>query len=73
VDPGHQLTRHGQRSPPPQFESRRQPPYQIENTGLKAFRVYVPTKCRSLRFQGETGRRLPAGPGAVTNAMQDGK
>ena len=27
--------------------------YQIENTGLKAFRVFVPTNAESVRFQGE--------------------
>ena len=27
--------------------------YQIENTGLKTFRVFLPTNAESVRFQGE--------------------
>ena len=34
--------------------------YQIENTGLKAFRVFVPDQRRERAFPGRTGRRLSA-------------
>ena len=45
--------------------------YQIENTGLKAFHVFVPTNAESVRFQGEqVGDFLPM-PGTVTNGMQE--
>jgi hypothetical protein len=44
--------------------------YQIENTGLKSFRLLIPTNAEGVRFQGDqVGDFLPE-PGAVTNAMQ---
>ena len=45
--------------------------YQIENTGLKAFRVFLPTNAASVRFQGEqVSDFLPLG-GSVTNGLQE--
>jgi hypothetical protein len=45
--------------------------YQIENTGLKAFRVFLPTNAESVRFQGEqVSDFLPLG-GSVTNGLQE--
>ncbi|SPE62885.1 conserved membrane hypothetical protein [Verrucomicrobia bacterium] len=44
--------------------------YQIENTGLKSLRVFLPTNAESVRFQGEqVGDFLPR-PGALTNGLQ---
>jgi hypothetical protein len=44
--------------------------YQIENTGLKSFRLLIPTNAEGVRFQGDqVGDFLPE-PGGVTNAMQ---
>ena len=40
--------------------------YQIENTGLKAFRVFVPTNAEGVRFQGEQVSDFLPVPGAVT-------
>jgi hypothetical protein len=45
--------------------------YQIENTGLKAFHVLVPTNAESLRFQGEQVADFLPMAGAVTNGMQE--
>ncbi len=45
--------------------------YQIENTGLKAFHVLVPTNAESVRFQGEQVADFLPMPGAVTNGMQE--
>jgi hypothetical protein len=45
--------------------------YQIENTGLKAFRVFIPTNAESVRFQGEQVADFLAVPGAVTNGLQE--
>jgi hypothetical protein len=45
--------------------------YQIENTGLKAFHVLVPTNAESVRFQGEQVADLPPVKGAVTNGLQE--
>jgi hypothetical protein len=45
--------------------------YQIENTGLKAFHVLVPTNAESVRFQGEQVGDLPPVKGAITNDMQE--
>lgn len=43
--------------------------YQIENTGLKSFRVRVPTNAESVRFRGEqVADFMPSGP--ATNQMQ---
>ena len=44
--------------------------YQIENTGLKAFHVYLPTNAESVRFQGEQLGDFRADVGAVTNGLQ---
>jgi hypothetical protein len=44
--------------------------YQIENTGLKTFRVLVPTNAESVRFQGELVADFLPIAGAVTNGMQ---
>ncbi len=44
--------------------------YQIENAGLKSFRLLLPTNAEGVRFQGDqVGDFLPE-PGAVTNGMQ---
>jgi hypothetical protein len=44
--------------------------YQIENTGLKSFRLLLPTNAEGVRFQGDqVGDFLPQ-PGAVTNGLQ---
>jgi hypothetical protein len=45
--------------------------YQIENTGLKAFHVFVPTNAESVRFQGDQVADFLPVAGAVTNGMQD--
>ena len=45
--------------------------YQIENTGLKAFHVFVPTNAESVRFQGEQVADFLPVAGAVTNGMQE--
>jgi len=44
--------------------------YQIENTGLKAFRVFVPTNAEGLRFQGEQVADFLPVAGAITNDLQ---
>ncbi len=44
--------------------------YQIENTGLKAFRVFVPTKAEGVTFQGDQLADFLAVDGAVTNGLQ---
>jgi hypothetical protein len=44
--------------------------YQIENTGLKSFRLLLPTNAEGARFQGDqVGDFLPQ-PGGVTNGLQ---
>jgi len=45
--------------------------YQIENTGLKAFRVFLPTNAESVRFQGEQVSDFLKVSGSVTNALQE--
>ena len=45
--------------------------YQIENTGLKAFRVFVPTNAESVRFQGDQVADFLPVPGAITNGLQE--
>src|SRR5439155_18640402 len=45
--------------------------YQIENTGLKAFRVFVPTNAEGVRFQGDQVSDFLSVPGAVTNGLQE--
>jgi len=44
--------------------------YQIENTGLKAFRVFLPTNAEAVRFQGEQLADFIALPGTITNGLQ---
>lgn len=44
--------------------------YQIENTGLKTFHVYVSTNAEGLRFQGEQVADFLPVAGAITNGMQ---
>jgi hypothetical protein len=44
--------------------------YQIENTGLKAFHVYLPTNAESVRFTGELVADFLPVAGAVTNGLQ---
>ena len=44
--------------------------YQIENTGLKALRVLVPTNAESVRFRGEQVADFLPVTGAVTNGLQ---
>ena len=45
--------------------------YQIENTGLKAFHVLVPTNAEGVRFQGEQVADFLPVAGAVTNGLQE--
>jgi hypothetical protein len=44
--------------------------YQIENTGLKALRVYLPTNAESVRFRGEQVSDFLPVNDAVTNGLQ---
>lgn len=44
--------------------------YQIENTGLKALRVAIPTNAETVRFTGELVSDFLRVPGAATNGMQ---
>src|SRR5207302_1895892 len=44
--------------------------YQIENTGLKAFHVYIPTNAENVRFQGDQVADFLPLAGVVTNGMQ---
>ncbi len=44
--------------------------YQIENTGLKALRVLVPTNAESVRFRGEQVADFLPVAGSVTNGLQ---
>ncbi len=44
--------------------------YQIENTGLKAFRVFLPTNAENVRFQGEQVADFLPVAGTVTNGLQ---
>ncbi|MBE0540323.1 MAG: hypothetical protein IH623_02965 [Verrucomicrobia bacterium] len=45
--------------------------YQIENTGLKAFRLWLPVNAESVRVQGDQVADYLATPGAVTNGLQE--
>jgi hypothetical protein len=45
--------------------------YQIENTGLKAFRVIIPTNAENVRFQGEQVADFLPVAGTLTNGMQE--
>jgi hypothetical protein len=44
--------------------------YQIEYTGLKAFRVFLPANAEGARFQGEQVADFMRAPGASTNGLQ---
>lgn len=44
--------------------------YQIENTGLKALRVFLPTNAESVRFSGEQLADFLPLPGVRTNGLQ---
>jgi hypothetical protein len=44
--------------------------YQIENTGLKAFRVHIPTNADNVKFQGDQVADYVQVPGAQTNGLQ---
>jgi hypothetical protein len=44
--------------------------YQIENTGLKAFRIFLPTNAESVRFKGEQVADFLPVSGAITNGLQ---
>jgi hypothetical protein len=45
--------------------------YQIENTGLKLLRVFIPTNAESVRFVGEHVSDFLPVAGAVTNGLQE--
>jgi len=45
--------------------------YQIENTGLKAFRVFLPTNAESVRFQGEQFQTSSRSAARSTNGLQE--
>ena len=45
--------------------------YQIENTGLKALRVFMPTNAESVRFTGDQVADFLPVAGAVTNGLQE--
>jgi hypothetical protein len=44
--------------------------YQIENTGLKSFRVFIPTNAEGVTFQGDQVADFLAVDGTVTNGLQ---
>jgi len=44
--------------------------YQIENTGLKAFRVWLPTNAEGVRFTGEQVADFLPVNGSITNGLQ---
>lgn len=44
--------------------------YQIENTGLKAFRIFMPTNAESVNFIGDQIADFLPVAGAITNSMQ---
>ncbi len=45
--------------------------YQIENTGLKAFRLFIPTNAENVRFQGEQVADFLPLQGTTTNGMRE--
>jgi hypothetical protein len=45
--------------------------YQIENTGLKSLRVFLPTNAESVRFQNDQLADFIPMPGAPTNGLQE--
>ncbi len=45
--------------------------YQIENTGLKTFRVWLPTNAESVHFQGDQLADFLVVPDAITNGLQE--
>ena len=44
--------------------------YQIENTGIKSFRLLLPADAEGVRFQGDQVADFLPEPGALTNGMQ---
>jgi len=44
--------------------------YEIDNTGVKSFRVYVPTNAEGIRFQGDQVADFVPVDGAITNGLQ---
>ncbi len=44
--------------------------YQIDNAGLKAFHVFLPTNAESVRFQGDQVADFLKVPGVLTNSLQ---
>ena len=44
--------------------------YQIENTGLKVFRIFIPTNAEGVVFHGDQLADFLAADGAVTNGLQ---
>ncbi len=44
--------------------------YQIENTGLKAFRVLIPTNAEGVRFEGDEVADFLQTPGAAANGLR---
>jgi hypothetical protein len=44
--------------------------YQIENTGLKSLRVFIPTNAEGVRFQGEQISDFLRAPEVITNGLQ---
>jgi len=44
--------------------------YQIDNTGLKTFRVFLPTNAENVHFQGDQLADFMPVPNAVTNGLQ---
>ena len=47
--------------------------YQIENTGLKAFRVFIPTNAEGVHFQGEQVAGFSIVEGRTTMACSSGR
>jgi hypothetical protein len=45
--------------------------YQVENAGLKSFRVLIPTNAEGVRFQGDQVADFLQRPGAITNGLQE--
>ena len=47
--------------------------YQIENTGVKSFRVFIPTNAESVRFQGEQLADFSRRPARSATACRPGR
>jgi hypothetical protein len=45
--------------------------YQIENTGLKSLRVFLPSNAESVRFENDQVADFLQMPGAITNGLQE--